>query len=33
MKRLLLAVGLPLITSLPVEADFAAGRIAYMRGD
>ena len=33
MKRLVLAVGILLITSLPVEADYQAGSDAYDRGD
>ena len=33
MRRMLLAVGILLITSLPVEADFDAGLAAYKRGD
>ena len=33
MKCLVLAVGILLITSLPVEADYQAGLDAYDRGD
>ncbi len=33
MKRLVLAVGVLLLTSLPVEADYQAGLDAYDRGD